>query len=139
MTRPVTFVSLLCLYLDFIYGLKPIYLYLRLKVSTFQLIIVSVSQSNAGLQEGFLSGWSNFCVKIGDRRDKIRINFSLFITLFADSTNTWKSTMGTLFNFFCSKKKLSLKNRATIIMVQLLIHNDKRLYESLNFFSFKLN
>lgn len=35
MTRPVTFVSLLCLYLDFIYGPKPIYLYLRLKFQLF--------------------------------------------------------------------------------------------------------
>ena len=49
---------------------------------------------------GFLYGLgSTKTSKIGSRNREISIDFGLFFALFADPTNTWQPTIGTLFNF----------------------------------------
>ena len=42
-------------------------------------------------------GDSTFFVKTGDRSVEIRIDFGLFLALFADSADTWRSAISSLF------------------------------------------
>ena len=53
--------------------------------------------------------------KIGSKNHEIKIDFGVFLTLFASSTDIWQSAIGSFFNYLFQTKIFFLRNPLRVL------------------------